>query len=360
MTMEEVNEKFPLTKYKTWRSSRAQEGLPTAGGITTTSTSKPASLRHARLDSKEESSIQELAQTSTLSTVDEKTSIPEHSSPEIVQQDQTTTAAAAAAAAAAGAEAEARPTTPRGHRPQTSQSTSMPPDTPVKEVTTHEDDADEDDDQIQTAVPPEQLPDPGDACAICIDTIEDDDDIRGLDCGHAFHASCVDPWLTSRRACCPLCKADYYVPKPRPDATDAEELRRRGTASGMDLPPPPAHLVFIGGRSGPFGRRPPVISPARFMGMMFENDRDRRGSPRVVREQRSSRQRLSSTAATATGESTGDDTQRRDWRQRFASIRIPNPISSLRANRRSEQQSESANASTNPTVTPAQLEAGRV
>src|SRR5690348_4185264 len=45
MTMEEVNEKFPLKKYKAWRSSRAQEGLPTAGGIATT-TSRPASIKN--------------------------------------------------------------------------------------------------------------------------------------------------------------------------------------------------------------------------------------------------------------------------------------------------------------------------
>ncbi|OAP53921.1 hypothetical protein AYL99_11943 [Fonsecaea erecta] len=35
MTTEEVNEKFPLTNYKTWRSNRADEGLPIALEITT-------------------------------------------------------------------------------------------------------------------------------------------------------------------------------------------------------------------------------------------------------------------------------------------------------------------------------------
>lgn len=33
MSMDEVNERFPLVKYKAWRSSRADEGLSTAGGI---------------------------------------------------------------------------------------------------------------------------------------------------------------------------------------------------------------------------------------------------------------------------------------------------------------------------------------
>ena len=56
--------------------------------------------------------------------------------------------------------------------------------------------------------------------------------MRGLTCGHAFHASCIDPWLTSRRACCPLCKRDYWVPKPRaegdqPEETPEERRQRR-------------------------------------------------------------------------------------------------------------------------------------
>ena len=34
MTMDEVNERFPLTKYKNWVATRAMEGLPTAGGVT--------------------------------------------------------------------------------------------------------------------------------------------------------------------------------------------------------------------------------------------------------------------------------------------------------------------------------------
>ena len=61
---------------------------------------------------------------------------------------------------------------------------------------------------------------PSVACAICIDILEGDDDIRGLSCGHAFHVTCVDPWLTRRRACCPLCKEDYYAPILQLNAAD--------------------------------------------------------------------------------------------------------------------------------------------
>ena len=47
-------------------------------------------------------------------------------------------------------------------------------------------------------------------CAICLDVLDDDSIVRGLICGHVFHAECIDPWLTRRRACCPMCKRDYF------------------------------------------------------------------------------------------------------------------------------------------------------
>lgn len=48
------------------------------------------------------------------------------------------------------------------------------------------------------------------SCAICLEILEDDSVVRGLICGHVFHAECLDPWLTKRRACCPMCKRDYF------------------------------------------------------------------------------------------------------------------------------------------------------
>ena len=324
MSMEEVNEKFPLTKYKTWRSNRAQEGLPTAGGITTNAASRPASIREPR-ESKEVAKSEELQHANTVSTVDEKQ--PEHGKPEEVAQPV------------------AEPSTPR---PKTAQSSQNPPETPIKQTMTNEEE--EEDDHIQTAVPAEQLPDPGDACAICIDTIEDEDDVRGLHCGHAFHASCVDPWLTSRRACCPLCKADYYVPKPRPEGQEAEDQRRRGTrGEGVQMPP---GAFLIGG-----GRRPTMVLPGRFMSIVYD-ERDRYGFPRVVREprpgraerrqqEREERERRLGAATTVNPET--EQRPESGWRQRLQSVRIPNPISGMR---------RPASSPTNNT-TPAQLEAGR-
>jgi hypothetical protein len=67
------------------------------------------------------------------------------------------------------------------------------------------------------------------SCAICLEVIEDDDEVRGLICGHVFHADCLDPWLIRRRACCPMCKRDYYKNE---DRNNAESNAREDLATG--------------------------------------------------------------------------------------------------------------------------------
>ncbi|KAF4673460.1 hypothetical protein FOL47_010512 [Perkinsus chesapeaki] len=42
-------------------------------------------------------------------------------------------------------------------------------------------------------------------CSICYADFQDGDKIRGLRCGHDFHASCVDVWLLEHHNRCPLC-----------------------------------------------------------------------------------------------------------------------------------------------------------
>ena len=224
MTMDEVNDKFPMMKYKTWVSERAREGLPTAGGVDL-SQSRANSLRDAE-GILPDISMQGEGRTSTeagrtvaTTGVDTTANDRLHSEDGIGEAEkpketkpETTAPIESQAAGDAAAVTSARPSRDLA---RTSREQPRPSHDQLQRVSS--DNAD-DDDHIDAALPPECMQAPGDSCAICIDTLEDDDDVRGLTCGHAFHAGCVDPWLTSRRACCPLCKADYYVPKPRPTA----------------------------------------------------------------------------------------------------------------------------------------------
>ena len=244
MSMDEVNEKFPLIKYKAWRIQRAEQGLPTEGGVTATAPpSRAASIKDV------EATVEPVLETPA---TESGGSVEVANTLELAQADH----------------AQQHDTISRAHTPAivSSDENEKSPSPVVHEAPREEgveDEADldiDDDDPIRGPAAPEMLAIPGDTCAICIDNLDDDDDVRGLTCGHAFHAACVDPWLTSRRACCPLCKADYYTPKPRAD----NELPILGV-----LPPP--GLTYPGGpgapRSGGFrvlgGQRLYISGPNR-------------------------------------------------------------------------------------------------
>lgn len=49
----------------------------------------------------------------------------------------------------------------------------------------------------------------GKECSICLCALESDEDVRLLpSCGHMYHASCIEHWLTASKANCPLCGAE--------------------------------------------------------------------------------------------------------------------------------------------------------
>jgi hypothetical protein len=253
MTMDEVNERFPLTKYKAWVAARASEGLPTAGGVAAVSPNRAASIKH------DDSALPS-------SPVDTKHSADRPGTAASAREISEVTVSSPTSAMG-GTFGEGRKGTEGAEKATAAERAHMPPLAEVNTTATAdadkaEDEEEEEEDHIHDALPPELLTTPGDSCAICIDTIEEDDDIRGLTCGHAFHASCLDPWLTSRRACCPLCKADYYVPKPRPDgeAAEAERPRRNGRMA-MPAPPGSAWSGIRGNRGMMFPGRGFMSSP---------------------------------------------------------------------------------------------------
>lgn len=310
MTMDEVNERFPLIKYKAWRSSREADGLPATGGVTT-SGSRPQSIKDDEPTAKHEEAV--------LEQTEERHGTPEITTLDIAQQDHANPSTSKQPFTVSELATEKGPL----QRTDTADSSNM-----ADQERNEDSDAD-DDDPIRTAAPPELLSAPGDSCAICLDTLEDDDDVRGLTCGHAYHAACLDPWLTSRRACCPLCKADYYVPKPRPaDAENDENPRRE---RGTRMPQTPASAWIGGSTRGITGRPRMVLAGPRFL--MLESRAERNASARPSRRE---------TQANAAD----SDQAQSGWRSRLP--RFPNIIGGRRSG---------ANG-TNSSATPGEIEAG--
>ena len=364
MTMDEVNERFPTLKYKAWMTARAEEGLSTAGGVAAPSGSRPASLRNVDgvlEDSKLSHDAQRPVTPAPKQSTDEpdKDNTPEStnkSSPEIGM-----------------GEMPQSPTQPAEKNHVATDTVDTKDGAPaigtvVSASTDNVDDDMDEDDQIQMAVPTEIMAmAAGDSCAICIDQLEDDEDVRGLTCGHAFHAHCLDPWLTSRRACCPLCKADYYIPKPRPEGEAAAEAERqershRQGGSRMDMPHPPQYTYQRHGR----GR---ILFPSRFMARGLQGSPREQGgfASRFARPQRVARpQPQPSMQPQEVPPPEGQ--QSTSWRSRMGSM-VPN-VTTPSFMRRNNPNNTNNNTNTteaagapeihhDSNTTPSQLEAGR-
>jgi len=351
MTMDEVNEKFPMVKYKTWVSTRAQEGLPTRGGV-----SAPPSRANSVRDvdgitpeppSKERMSTEERPTTSATATANAEPKSPRH------QPKESTSSTVAAAPA----EPAPRSSTDANLVPTVSESATFSKD--VNRAS--QDDEEEDDEHIDAALPPECMGTSGDTCAICIDALEDDDDVRGLTCGHAFHAVCVDPWLTSRRACCPLCKADYYTPKPRPQAAEPGDgtTANAGVAvqlagdqrNRMNMPSRPRH-TFLG------LRRP--NRPAA-PGQHVDSSNEQRTSPaqrNMGRHPIFGRPRHESTPATPATTRTHARPAEPESDGLFSTFRAAFPAFRRPGGQNGQPVAATSGANTSATTTPSDLEAG--
>ncbi|KAH6619282.1 hypothetical protein B0J18DRAFT_240185 [Chaetomium sp. MPI-SDFR-AT-0129] len=349
MPIDEVNEKFPMLKYKTWVASRAQEGLPTRGGVSVPQ-SRPNSVRDtegvvAEITPEERASTDERPTTSA--TAARATEEPaSEDAPEITEKPPAPTPHHAPKESTSSTVAGLRRASTESHR-------DPDPDSAVaqKHMSQISHDEEEEDDHIDAALPPECVGTTGDTCAICIDALEDDDDVRGLTCGHAFHAVCIDPWLTTRRACCPLCKADYYTPKPRPQPAEGNDgttgvvhvtLPTSSRSNRMNLPSRPRPIFFGFGRTE-------QTEDSRRATASRSRPRDTGGSSIPGRRgARSSPNRPSS-----------DGVDQAENGGFLSGLR--NAIPTFRFGRRgqdTETQPEPSASGANPTVTPSQLEAG--
>lgn len=361
MPIDEVNEKFPMMKYKTWVASRADEGLPTRGGVSAPP-SRANSIRDAdgvgpELPLKEristddrpttsatatgnkETEITTVEATAISNTQSEKTETTEAQRPQHVSKESTSSTVGVVARTSKDADRDRDPetTVAQKHMSQVS----------------HDEDYD-DDEHIDAALPPECMGTAGDTCAICIDTLEDDDDVRGLTCGHAFHAACIDPWLTTRRACCPLCKADYFTPKPRPQAEHGPIDLTNVTLPGdsrrnhrVILPSRPRHAFFGFGRSD--NRTTTYYASSRRRTTGGPRPRDDSGhSFGRSRTRNNTEPPAVSPAAMSEGWAGGV----------VAGFRAAFPRLGASRGQNNQAPTEPAAAGANPTATPSQLEAG--
>ncbi|KAI0178880.1 hypothetical protein GGR52DRAFT_533919 [Hypoxylon sp. FL1284] len=358
MTMDEVNDKFPMMKYKAWMSARAREGLPTAGGVSAPG-SRANSVRSVEgiipeIPAKENDSVNDRHDASTPNVAAEDKSKP---SPESGNENGNGNGNENAN--------ENQDSTPAVAIP--GENTLTQSQTAESIITKDHDhrasvDEDEDDEHITAALPPELIGTQGDTCAICIDTLEDNDDVRGLTCGHAFHAVCIDPWLTNRRASCPLCKADYYTPKPRPPPADGEVVSPTTTTdpsrnNRMNMPRPPQRTFtsWSNFRGGPRG-----MIAGRFGGA---DSRNSPRQPRIWNRNRTEQQRQQTRSETRTESQPAEAEENTGLflrvRGRFPPFRLNEMMrrgNNGQSNGASEATVSGANGGAN--TTPSQLEAG--
>lgn len=284
MTIDEVNERFPTMKYKAWRAQREAAGLCSSGGVKTEPNSRAPSIRE----------VETTEPLTPVATEDKKGEMSSRTHVEYVGSEE---------------DAEAGRAEGNINKDKRLSEVSV-----AKETGQREDGGPEHEDEPEAEeihdVPEDLLKSVGDACAICLDNIEDSDDVRGLTCGHTFHSVCLDPWLTSRRACCPLCKKDYYIPKPKTEAELAAEeaaRERRRQNSGNYRQQPSRASSWLGGA---FQRR--------FSG------RDERNRDRDQRDRNRERSQRSQTASSEPSQSSRPSNSR-SFSERLPTLSIPRP-----------------------------------
>ncbi|KAE8353806.1 hypothetical protein BDV28DRAFT_99975 [Aspergillus coremiiformis] len=57
---------------------------------------------------------------------------------------------------------------------------------------------------------PQGCLDVGETCHLCYSTLRPDSRFRQLPCQHLFHQPCIDEWICTRDASCPLCRQTFY------------------------------------------------------------------------------------------------------------------------------------------------------
>jgi hypothetical protein len=67
----------------------------------------------------------------------------------------------------------------------------------------------------------------GEDCPICLSAVGSDDAGTRLQCGHCYHADCIDAWLR-QHATCPVCRSDQSTSAPTAGVLEAARLATQG------------------------------------------------------------------------------------------------------------------------------------
>ena len=82
------------------------------------------------------------------------------------------------------------------------------------------------------------------SCAICLESIEEDEQIRELRCGHIYHANCLELWVEKAHHNCPLCNYDMLGSEKTKIKTPPLSVSRSATRVVLNAAAAP-------GRAGP-------------------------------------------------------------------------------------------------------------
>ncbi|VAH41997.1 unnamed protein product [Triticum turgidum subsp. durum] len=59
-------------------------------------------------------------------------------------------------------------------------------------------------------------------CAVCLSGVGEGDEVRELRCRHVFHRACLDRWLATPPATCPLCRSRLLTAPPVEEEEEEE------------------------------------------------------------------------------------------------------------------------------------------